>query len=233
MLLSRIFLLLLPTLALALLGFWQLGRGQEKAALLAQIQQSQTAEVLQLADTYAINLTADRYRPVRLHGHYQANRQILLDNQLHQGRAGFLVLTPFVLQDSANVVLVNRGWIPWPARREQQPDISLTEPVTTLTGRINRFPDVGIRLQGATEPSPGWPSRVGVIDPERLARHLEASIAPFQIELAPAEPQGYLRDWHTPMPMPPEKHQAYAVQWFGLALTWPVLLTLYRRRKHS
>ena len=40
------------------------------------------------------------------------------------------------------------------------------------------------------------------------------------------QPEGFLRDWRPPG-MPPDKHLAYAVQWFGLAatvfVTWVVL----------
>jgi phosphoserine aminotransferase len=47
---------------------------------------------------------------------------------------------------------------------------------------------------------------------------------------------GFVRHWHTQATIPPEKHQAYAVQWFGLAVTLTGLfiwISTRKRREHS
>ena len=44
-------------------------------------------------------------------GEWLPERQIYIDNQIHEGRAGFAVITPLRLRGSDAAVLVNRGWI--------------------------------------------------------------------------------------------------------------------------
>ena len=48
--------------------------------------------------------------------------------------------------------------------------------------------------------------------------------------LDPGEPDGYLRQWQAPG-FPPMRHLAYAVQWFGLALTLAVIYVVTNVRR--
>ena len=52
-----------------------------------------------------------------------------------------------------------------------------------------------------------------------------AAVQPNIILLDAQEPDGFVRDWQPPG-LPPERHSAYALTWFALALT---LLVLYVR----
>jgi surfeit locus 1 family protein len=42
--------------------------------------------------------------------------------------------------------------------------------------------------------------------------------------------EGYSRDWKKKSVMLPEKHIAYAVQWFGLAITLTVLFIGFNKK---
>jgi surfeit locus 1 family protein len=59
-----------------------------------------------------------------------------------------------------------------------------------------------------------------------VAEALSAQVYPQVVLLDDDQPDGYLRDWRPPG-MAPDRHVAYAVQWFGLAatvlVTWVVL----------
>jgi surfeit locus 1 family protein len=92
-----------------------------------------------------------------------------------------------------------------------------------VKGRINRFPSVGLKLSGADEPSKNWPSIVQVVDSEKLSKRLGYPLFDFQIELDKESPDGFKREWQATQIMPPEQHIAYAIQWFGLALTLTVI----------
>jgi surfeit locus 1 family protein len=46
------------------------------------------------------------------------------------------------------------------------------------------------------------------------------------------DPDGYLRQWHAPG-FPPMRHVAYAVQWFGLALTLAVIYVVTNLRRDT
>jgi len=122
---------------------------------------------------------------------------------------------------------VNRGWIPLNQDRSILPDLQINKAEAIITGRINNFPSVGIKLAGAEIPTEGWPSVVQVVDSDVLAKKLGYSLFQFQIELAKELPDGYKREWHTSTIMQPEQHTAYAIQWFALALTLTILFIWY------
>lgn len=140
-------------------------------------------------------------------------------------------MTPLVLTGMNKAVLVNRGWVPLNKERHILPDIKIKSGAkVTLTGRINNFPVVGMKLAGAEIPSDSWPSVVQLVDINILSTKLGTPLLPFQIELEPALSDGFLRDWKTNSIISPEKHVAYAVQWFGLAATLTILFIRFSRK---
>ncbi|AMK74949.1 MULTISPECIES: SURF1 family protein [Methylomonas] len=213
------------------LGFWQLGRGEQKRILLAQQQDAASAEALDLTRQTGIDKDVLRYRPVSVNGHYDTKHQILIDNQMLNGKPGYLVLTPFLPDGGQPGVLVNRGWVALGVSREVLPDISIGVAAQQVRGRINRFLEPGLKLKGAEIPGETWPVRVQIVDSKLLADKLGYALADYQIELDPAQPEGYQRQWKIAVAIPPEKHRAYAVQWFGLALTLTALFIWISSRK--
>src|SRR5436190_23681732 len=91
------------------LGIWQTNRGdaKEERQRLLEARVRETPVVLTGSVESAEPLL---YRKVRAAGEYDASGQIYVDNQVHQGRAGYFVVTPLRLRDGV-IVLVNRGWI--------------------------------------------------------------------------------------------------------------------------
>ncbi len=211
------------------LGYWQLGRAEEKSVFLEKQRQSGVAEVLEAQALVANNAVDYRYRKVELTGYYDAQHQFLIDNQIVQGKAGYFIMTPFIVDGIKQAVLVNRGWLPLNSDRRILPDLSITTLKNHLTGRINHFPEVGLLLAGAEIPAKGWPSVVQVVDSQILSKKLAYPLLSFQIELDPEMQEGYLREWQEIKIMPVEKHIAYAVQWFGLAITLTLLFICFSR----
>jgi cytochrome oxidase assembly protein ShyY1 len=66
---------------------------------------------------------------------------------------------------------------------------------------------------------------VQALDPATMAQQIGASVDPFPyvIRLAEGAPGVFIRDWPV-ISTTPEKHRAYAVQWFAMAA---MLLGLY------
>ncbi|MGZ5050323.1 MAG: SURF1 family protein [Methylobacter sp.] len=210
------------------LGMWQLNRSEQKQAFLSAQEQRAAAEVLHLsAAMKGENNNELRYRQVEMTGHYDVAHQFLVDNQISGGKVGYFVLTPFILNEEREAVLVNRGWIPQGKDRTLRPDLKINKLETTISGRINNFPSVGIKLAGAEIPTEGWPAIVQIVDSDVLAKKLGYPLFQFQVELAKNLPDGYKRDWLTSTVMPPEQHVAYAIQWFALALTLTILFIWY------
>lgn len=222
---TLVYLCLLPVLIA--LGMWQLDRSEQKRAFLETQEQAAETEMLHLSAAIENNTEVLRYRNVEVAGHYDVAHQFLIDNQISDGKAGYFVLTPFILAGETKAVLVNRGWIPLNQNRSVLPDLQIAKTEATITGRINNFPSVGIKLAGAEIPTEGWPSIVQVVDSNVLAKKLGYSLFQFQIELAKELPDGYKREWHTSTIMQPEQHTAYAIQWFALALTLTILFIWY------
>jgi len=226
------YLCLLPLLIA--LGIWQLGRSEEKRIFLKQQEQGlASSEIIQLSASIEDNVDAHRYKKVQATGHYDQAHQFLIDNRISAGKAGYFVLTPFVLQGEAKAVLVNRGWVPLNQDRSVLPDIQIKNEQTVVRGRINRFPSVGIKLAGAEIPSEGWPSVLQVVDSQVLAKKLTYSIFSFQIELDKDLPEGFKREWQTTTIMLPEQHTAYAIQWFALAFTLTLLFIWYSCKRND
>ncbi|ORU93514.1 MAG: cytochrome oxidase biosynthesis protein [Cycloclasticus sp. symbiont of Bathymodiolus heckerae] len=220
---ANLFLTVLAILVLALLvnlGYWQLNRAQEKQDILdLQSSRMDLKPVgllgLELADK---NL---RYLPISVSGQIDMNRQILIDNQVRHGRAGYFVLAPIVLT-SGEAILVNRGWVPLGFDRSVLPDIAAASKFVSMVGKLDHFPSVGIKLDGADELSAGWPAVTQVVDVKKVSHRLGYNVLPYQVLLNGDEPDGYDREW-VPMKMGPEKHHGYAFQWFALATAWVVI----------
>ncbi|MDD5267333.1 MAG: SURF1 family protein [Methylococcales bacterium] len=226
------YLCLLPLLIA--LGIWQLGRSEEKRVFLEKQEQGMaSSEILTLSTAIQDDADALRYKKVQATGHYDLAHQFLIDNQISAGKPGYLVLTPFILQGEAKAVLVNRGWVPLNHDRSVLPEVQIKTQQSTVSGRINRFPSVGIKLAGAEIPTEGWPSVLQVIDTQVLAKKLAYPLFPFQVELDKNLPEGFKREWQTTTIMLPEQHIAYAVQWFALAFTLTLLFIWYSCKRRN
>lgn len=207
------------------LGFWQLSRAAEKRELLANQNARLHSELRPLSELLAE--THDlRYRQVLVQGHYDVQHQILLDNQINQGKVGYAVLTPFILAHESKTILVNRGWLPMSKNRSTLPDIGFMPPAGNISiiGMLNHYPQVGLVLAGADEPSHGWPTVVQIINQQKMTQKLNQAIIDFQLQLSAREPYGYVREWQIHTRITPEKHVAYAFQWFALATTLTLLI---------
>lgn len=224
---------LLVLALLCSLGFWQLGRAEQKRLFLQQQQLAGEAAALDLNHNLPTDTESVRYQKVVATGRYDDAHQFLIDNQMLDGKPGYFVLTPFLIDNEKRAVLVNRGWLALGADRKVLPDVSIESAVPSVKGRINHFPAVGIKLKGAEIPTAGWPAVVQVVDSKVLAARLGYDLSAFQIELDADVAEGYRREWKTVSTIPPEKHIAYAVQWFGLALTLTGLFIWISSRKRS
>ncbi|MFO1400363.1 MAG: SURF1 family protein [Steroidobacteraceae bacterium] len=213
------------------LGHWQWRRAEEKRALVAAFASGGgTAEALGARGTVAL----PRYREIGVRGRYDATHQFLLDNSSRGPAPGYEVLTPFELEDG-RWLLVNRGWLPLVAgARARLPDIAFAAgDLRSLRGRLDELPVAGIAA-GRQPPAPGgaWPRLTSFPRSAELAAALGHALEPRQLLLAADVPDGYRREWQgAGSGFGPERHIAYAVQWWGLALLALVLYLFMNLRK--
>ena len=212
------------------LGRWQLRRADEKRALFEEFAAG-TGSTLMI-DVSTARLP--RYQHVAFSGHYDAARQILIDNMSNtEGQPGYFVITPFALA-GGGWLLVNRGWVPLGPRRAQRPAVDVGTGQREVRGRADNLPRPGIRMGTAAALAPPYPVLASFPTSAEIGQLLhESAWAPAAelVLLDAGEPEGYLRQWQAPG-FPPLRHIGYAVQWFGLALTLFVIYIVTNLR-HS
>jgi surfeit locus 1 family protein len=228
----------LPTLAAVVAiavfvaaGNWQGRRMAQKEALRAQFDAAQKAPAMPLPPVAAQGSWSDwRYRIVSVDGEYDAARQILIDNRVHAGRAGYHVVTPLRMPDG-RAILVNRGWIAPGATRAALPVAPPPAGRVEVTGRLN-LPAAGyVELQAGAPAGPVWQN----LDPARFSTATGLAVLPAIIEEAPggAPTSGLVRDW----PLPDfgiDRHWIYQMQWYAFAAMTAGLWLYFRfRRAHT
>ena len=220
--------MLVAVVACVAAGRWQQGRLHDKEALRAQMDAAvRMAPVALALLPDAADWTALRYRPVVADGVYRAGSQILIDNRVHDGRAGYHVVAPLELADG-RVVLVNRGWVAQGVSRAALPDVPPPGGLVTVEGRI-AVPGAGyLELGPAAAPGTVWQN----LDPARFAAATGIRVLPLVIEqtAAPSPDDGLVRDWPAP-DFGIDKHRIYMVQWYAfaaLALALWVILNFRR-----
>lgn len=213
---------------LVALGRWQLRRAAEKQALFDAFDKGDTATQPIAAGTAEL----PRYQHVEAEGAYDDAQQVLIDNMTDSsGRAGYFVITPFALT-GGGWVLVNRGWVPLGSSRAVLPGVEVSPRARRLRGRTDHLPAPGIQLGQAAALHPPFPVVAAFPAHADIARLV--NVGPWtraaEVVLLDADqPDGYVRQWHAPG-LPPLRHIAYAVQWFGLAAALCVLYVVTNLR---
>jgi surfeit locus 1 family protein len=205
--------LLLP--AFLSLGLWQWRKAEAKSQLQSELDTRSREPAIAMPAT-PVDGEALRYRRVLLRGSFDVSRQILLDNQVHQEQAGYHVITPLRIAGSELHVLVNRGWLPAPADRRVLPAVEAPAGEVELSGIAVLPPRRFFNL--AAQPSSGWAPVWQNLDLERYRQSVDYPLQPVIIQLDPASPAGYVREWRRPDERA-ERHRSYALQWFAFAAT--------------
>jgi surfeit locus 1 family protein len=171
-----------------------------------------------------------RYRTVIAYGEYDAHRQILIDNRVHDGRAGYHVITPLV-QDDGRIALVNRGWTPQGRSRAVLPSVDPPAGPVTVRGRVALPAPRVFELSTDAPNGPVWQN----LDPVRFSAATGVAVMPVTIEAldapsAPAPDDRLVRDWPAP-DFGVEKHRIYMIQWYLLAALVIVLWVVLNSRR--
>lgn len=208
-------LLTVAVLAVAVTaGGWQVDRAREKQAMIESFQRGTQSSVELEGDVTVDELP--RYQHVRAAGRYEPERQILIDNMPSQvGRPGFRVLTPFRRAGSERLLLVDRGWVPLGATRQDLPPVIVSAEFRTVSGRLDTLPAPGVRVGDAgVAGDTSWPRVLNFPRQQDIEQVLGASVEARIVLLDPAAADGYERVWRPAMRFGPERHLAYAIQWF-------------------
>lgn len=230
---TKITLLLLVLLVEALLlrlGFWQMARGEEKqtqAALLQGVLSAKAPVALAKASAVAEGYTWVA-GPVRL----LSEPLLLLDNQ-RNGRAVGVNVYQVGIDADGQALLVDLGWLPVAGDRALPKPTALSG-THGLSGLLLPPPSMGFSMGPAITAQTDGSLLLMRLDRAALAERLGRPLAARVLRVDPAQEIGFTRTLDVQAnTLPPEKHQAYALQWFGLATAWLILWIYVARRKKN
>ena len=198
------------------LGLWQIERGQAKTTILAEFEDN-----LSKTPVY-LNQESKKWDRVYVKGKWDNSKQILVDNVINRGIAGYKVLTPLRIIETNQLILVDRGWIKQNKYREILPNIELIEADEVVSG-ILEYPELGLVLSEDLV-SKEWPKISQTKNLEVISKEYDEFIYPMILLADPILKNSLEYIKITPTNMTPTKHYGYSAQWF---LMFFVLCLMY------
>ena len=198
------------------LGIWQIERGQTKTQIMSEFENKLTKEPIYL------NAESKKWDRVLVSGKWENKKQLLIDNVIHQGIAGYKVLTPLRIDETNKLILVDRGWIKQNKFRDQLPDIQLPDDFESVSGTLEQ-PELGLVLSDELI-SNNWPKISQTKNVEVISKAYTEEIFPMILLADPLLKNSLEYIKITPTNMTPIKHYGYSSQWF---LMFIVLCFMY------
>jgi cytochrome oxidase assembly protein ShyY1 len=245
---AALLLLGLAVMVLVSLGQWQLRRSDERRAILAAIEAGRKqAPLLLTPATPPADMTP--WRVAQASGTWLPQFSVLLDNRNHDGRPGYWLATPLLLDAATNrAVLVLRGWLPRVIQGQGEPQLPATpEGMQTVQGELSvRVPRLfelwslggadASALPAALPVAGGAVPQVQNLPLDDYARATGLNLLPTVLSQGGQVDDGLVRDWPQPS-VDFQQNTSYAVQWFAFgaiaAIAWLVVLggAIRRRRQ--
>mgnify|MGYP000668581412 CR=1 FL=1 len=209
------------------LGYWQLERSEEKKALLSMMDQrfSSPSVVLDIREPILA------FRPYNLIGRFE-EKHYLLDNRIRDGQVGYEIISPFYVNGDKDLayIMVNRGWVKASKYRDQLPVINSPVGMIGLQGYFHET-DGKVPVLKETLAIEGWPKRIQQVSWDAFSQQQTGELL-FEYEFRLVEKDrpndDLIESAHYKLGWPrtsilPEKHTAYAYQWFALAIVLLIL----------
>jgi len=212
-------LVIIASLVMIGLGFWQLDRHSQRMAYIEGV-------IAEVEDTPFVLTGApedDRYEEriyhqVMAEGTFDFENQVAIKNKFYKETLGYHLVTPFLLKGSQRAVLVDRGWAPpetiqspEDARRYDEPEL------TSILGRIVATTE---SARPPEEPQFWWYR----VDVAGIGRQLPYDVLPYYVALIPPDRPQTEPPFRNPpkFELDPGMHFGYAMQWFLFAVAIPL-----------
>ena len=197
------------------LGVWQIERAAHKEGLLQAFNSEQESPPIRLTSQ------SPDWSRVFVDGIFDSSRQILIDNQIHKGKVGYKIFTPFRFDDN-KIVLVDRGWIAQGQSRSDLPQLNILEKKSRIIATVTS-PEQGV-LAGSELLTNEWPRVSQTKAVEVIASAFKEPILNIVLVLDPGSSQITEFIQIKPFAITPVKHYGYAMQWFTMSI---VLLGMF------
>ena len=202
------------------LGMWQLSRAAQKQARQAAMDMQNAKPPLTAATLSAISdPMAGLHQRARLRGSWAPQKSMVyLENRPMDGRTGFVVVMPFILEGGHGALVVQRGWVPRGIDdRTRVPPIDTAVGVVEIEGRLALPPSdlyvLGDPTVGAIRQNLSLP---------QFATETGLQLMPLTLQQTGVSPEGLLREWPV-LNLGVDKNYGYAAQWFGMAALFGLL----------
>jgi len=201
-------------LVLLSLGFWQLYRLNWKLNLIQEIENSLKNDPIELSKANEKN-----FLRIKTSGEIDFDKQIYLYNLNDNGKPGFEVVNPILINDKN--YLINRGWIPF--NQKDQPEINLVDEIKIIGTLKLQSKASTFKPENDIEKNYWF-----TLDRDDVFKYTGKNFSNFII---------YLNgDYNIPKPKVitaniSNNHKKYAITWFSMAISI-LLLYLYFRRKN-
>ena len=202
-------------LVFVFLGIWQIERAANKEGLLQDFNSEQESPPTRLTSQ------SPNWSRVFVDGVFDSSRQILIDNQIHNGKVGYKIFTPFRFDDN-KIVLVDRGWIGQGQSRSDLPQLNILEKKSRIIATVTS-PEQGV-LAGSELLTNEWPRVSQSKAVEVIASAFNEPILDIVLVLDPGSSQITEFIQIKPFAITPVKHYGYAMQWFTMSI---VLLGMF------
>lgn len=230
-------LLLIITLPILIrLGIWQVSRAQEKKDIIETVEQRKHLPEISLDDAMAMD-DADQRKVVFL-GEALSQHFVVIDNQKQDNQLGYEILGVFQPENSDKAVIVSRGWLPRKDFYQKVPDIpEFTDAI--IKGRLyfSKGDNAVVNANAVWEEYDNK-SLIGAFDMKTVEEkftQIGYDVEPFIVRQNADESSPFVRNWSW-LAGTPQKHIAYAVQWFAMALAVFIIfliMTLKRKNTHE
>ena len=197
------------------LGVWQIERAAHKEGLLQAFNSEQESPPIRLTSQ------SPDWSRVFVDGIFDSSRQILIDNQIHKGKVGYKIFTPFRFDDK-KIVLVDRGWVAQGQSRSDLPQLNILEKKSRIIATVTS-PEQGV-LAGSELLTNEWPRVSQTKAVEVIASAFKEPILGIVLVLDPGSSQITEFIQIRPFAITPVKHYGYAMQWFTMSI---VLLGMF------
>ena len=174
------------------------------------------------------------YRSASVHGIFEPDQEVILQNQVWEGQLGARVLTPLQIDGSKEVILVDRGWIPLdnsePAKRAQYAELG---PVV-VKGLLRMAKERPTFVAPSPTFAPGQKhlDALTFIDLSTIQKQTGQQMLPVILIEGPDPNHSGLPYRSQPAPDLTEgPHLGYALQWFLFALTLGLGYPYFVRRQ--
>ncbi len=210
------------------LGVWQLQRLHWKEDLVAE-RQSRSQGPAITVDQVPADMAAAEFLLVQVTGDFRHDQEFYLGARTREGRVGFNIVTPFVLEDG-RTLLVNRGWVPQAKKTaDTRPEGQVTGR-QTIEGLVRQDGWKGVDF-ARPENLPGerfyyWVDLPVMFDDLGEVQAIDA----FYLEAGPAaNPGGLPKGGQTRINLRND-HLEYALTWFALAIALAIIYFLFHYR---